>query len=182
MFNGRRQCGNRRVLGGAGLLVGLLATGACDRPDVAAPPPAPTAPAPAPAAGPRPEIVHFIVPAFIPRFGDGARLVDVTACRDTVCASASVMLGDDFSASLPTSTTPAEVTAHVNHGTGSLLVTLKVRDAGGPGASPARTLSLTVTPTMGDAGPRQPYLRQVLPGCQAHSPELQVVCGQIPSG
>ena len=80
---------------------------------------------------PRPNRVRvsFVVPAFAQRFGQDA-LVDVTACRETVCARATVMLGDGFSAALPTTATAAEVTAQLIRDTGALKVTLQVPDPG----------------------------------------------------
>jgi hypothetical protein len=121
--------------------------------------------APAVDRGPaQPRRVFFLVPEFAQRFGHDA-LVDVMACRETVCARATVVLGDSFSAALPAAATASEVTARILHDTGALKVTLQVPDPGATGAGPARSLGLTVTPTAADAGPRRPYVQVVLPGC-----------------
>lgn len=121
-----------------------------------------------------PRRVSFVVPGFAQRFGRDA-LVDVTACRETVCARATVVLGDSFSAAMPATAT--EVTARILRDTGALKVTLQVPAPGSTGATPARSLGLTVTPTASDAGPQRPYLQVVLPGCDpAGAPWAQVTC------
>ena len=144
----------------AALAVAVGATPSCGRPDPDAPPPsAARALAPAVATAPAdPVRVAFVVPAFAQRFGQDA-LVDVTACRETVCASATVMLGDGFSTALPTTATAAEVTAQLMGDSGALKVTLQVPDPGPTGAGNARSLGLTVTPTPATAAPGGPTCR-----------------------
>jgi hypothetical protein len=160
------SAGFQRLLGVGWWAFTVAAAPACGRPDPDAPPPSPArvlAPAvdPAPAD---PLRVSFLVPAFAQRFGHDA-LVDVVACRESVCARATVVLGDSFSAALPATATAAEVTARIVRDTGALKVTLQVPAPGATGAAPARSLGLTVTPTTADAGYRRPYVQVVLPGC-----------------
>ena len=172
------SAGFQRLLGVGWWAFTVAAAPACGRPDPDAPPPSPArvlAPAvdPAPA---EPLRVSFEVPAFAQRFGHDA-MVDVTACRETVCARATVVLGDSFSASLPATATAAEVTGQILRDTGALKVTLQVPAPGATGAAPARSLGLTVTPTAADAGPRRPYVQVVLAGCDGvGAPPSQVTC------
>ena len=158
----------RRLLGVGAMALAVAATPSCDRPDPDAPPPSPARvlPAKVEPAPAEPVRVNFLVPAFAQQFGQDA-LVDVAACWETVCARATVMLGDGFSAAMPAAATAAEVTARIIRDTGALKVTLQVPDPGPTGDSGARSLGLTVTPTEGDAGPRRPYVQVVLAGCGA---------------
>jgi hypothetical protein len=161
----------RRFFGVGAVAIAVAVALSCDRADADAPPlsatrvlPSQVEPAPA-----EPVRVSFLVPAFAQQFGQDA-LVDVDACWQTVCARATVMLGDGFSAAMPATATAAEVTARIIRDTGALKVTLQVPDPGPTGDSGARSLALTVTPTEGDAGPRRPYVQVVLAGCGSPGP------------
>jgi hypothetical protein len=167
----------RGLLGVGAVAVVLGAAPSCGRPDPDAPPPSPArvVARPSGTVTAEPVRVSFLVPGFAQRFGPDV-LVEVAACREAACASATVMLGEGFSAALPAGGSGAEITARIVRDTGALKVTLQVLDAGGTGAGRARSLGLSVTPSPGDGGPRRPYVQVNLRGCDTSPPLEAVSC------